>query len=70
MPWYDQYYAAIMPYTYFLDGLLKGYFMQLPIPYFSKELWILGLMSGGFLSISILVYQFKINKKRIHVSVD
>lgn len=62
MPWYDQYYAAIMPYTYFLDGFLKGYFMQLPVKYFSKELWVLGLMSFGFISLSIFIYQFKINR--------
>jgi ABC-2 type transport system permease protein len=61
MPWYDQYYAAIMPYTYFLDGFLKGYFMHLPPSYFSKELWILGLMSIAFISLSIIVYQFKID---------
>ncbi|QCX52740.1 ABC transporter permease [Elizabethkingia sp. JS20170427COW] len=62
MPWYDQYYAAIMPYTYFLDGFLKGYFMQLPLEYFSKEMWILGLMSLIFISLTIFIYQFKINK--------
>ena len=62
MPWYDQYYAAIMPYTYFLDGFLKGYFMHLPLSYFSKELWILGLMSVGFISLAIILYQFKINR--------
>ncbi len=69
MPWYDQYYAAIMPYTYFLDGFLKGYFMQLPVRYFSKELWILGLMSFGFISLSILAYQFKINRKISNVQI-
>jgi ABC-2 type transport system permease protein len=63
MPWYDQYYAAIMPYTYFLDGFLKGYFMQLPVSYFSKELWILGGMSFVFITLSIFLYQFKINGK-------
>src|SRR5690606_10584932 len=30
MPWYDQYYALIMPYTPFLDGFFKVYFMELP----------------------------------------
>lgn len=49
MPWYDQYYAAVMPYTYFLDGFLKGYFMQLPIKYFQQELLILGGMALVFL---------------------
>ncbi|MBS1549633.1 MAG: ABC transporter permease [Bacteroidetes bacterium] len=61
MPWYDQYYAAIMPYTYFLDGFLKGYFMHLSPSYFSKELGILALMTAVFISLTVVVYQKKIN---------
>ncbi|MXO04553.1 ABC transporter permease [Flavobacterium sp. HBTb2-11-1] len=42
MPWYDQYYALIMPYTSFLDGFFKVYYMNLPLKYalgdFSKLL--------------------------------
>lgn len=63
MPWYDQYYAAIMPYTYFLEGFLKAYYMQLPWRYFSRELLILVLMIAVFFSLAIVIYQRKINRK-------
>ncbi len=71
MPWYDQYYAAIMPYTYFLDGFLKGYFMQLSPRYFTSELLILSVMSILFVSLSVVIVQFKINRNiNIHVQIN
>lgn len=63
MPWYDQYYALLMPYTHFLEGFLKSYFMQLPLKYYLQELWTLGLMIFVFFTLAILVYQRKINRK-------
>ncbi|URM35614.1 ABC transporter permease [Flavobacterium anhuiense] len=48
MPWYDQYYALIMPYTSFLDGFFKVYYMNLPLKYalgdFSKLLLFCAVM--------------------------
>lgn len=61
MPWYDQYYALIMPYTPFLDAFFKSYYMNLPLHYANTELNKLLLFSlvmfptAGFL----LKAQFK-----------
>jgi len=63
MPWYDQYYAELMPYTHFLDGFIKAYFMQLPFDYYTKEMLILCVMIFIFFGGSILVYRQKINRK-------
>lgn len=38
MPWYDQYYATIMPYTPFLDAFFKSYYMNLPLHYANHEI--------------------------------
>ncbi|MBE9600972.1 ABC transporter permease [Pedobacter sp. MC2016-24] len=38
MPWYDQYYATIMPYTPFLDAFFKVYYMDLPLRYAQADL--------------------------------
>jgi ABC-2 type transport system permease protein len=38
MPWYDQYYAWLMPFTPFLDGFFKVYFMELPLRYAYPEM--------------------------------
>lgn len=38
MPWYDQYYATIMPYTPFLDAFFKSYYMNLSLHYSQNEL--------------------------------
>ena len=38
MPWYDQYYANIMPYTAFLDGYIKAYNMNISLGYALPEI--------------------------------
>ncbi|NSL86477.1 ABC transporter permease [Chitinophaga sp. Mgbs1] len=38
MPWYDQYYAALMPLTPFVDAFFKAYFMDLPLRYMWPEM--------------------------------
>ncbi|MEX6685932.1 ABC transporter permease [Danxiaibacter flavus] len=38
MPWYDQYYANIMPYTAFLDGYIKVYSMNIDLKYAQPEI--------------------------------
>ncbi|UOE37569.1 ABC transporter permease [Chryseobacterium oryzae] len=61
MPWYDQFYADIMPYTHFLDGFIKLYFMELPLSYASPEMVKLLVFIGITFPLSILFFQKKIN---------
>jgi ABC-2 type transport system permease protein len=61
MPWYDQFYAEIMPYTHFLDGFIKIYFMKLPISYAMPEIYKLLIFIGITFSITILFFQNKVN---------
>lgn len=62
MPWYDQIYADIMPYTHFLDGFIKLYFMELPIRYVYTEMIRLLIFIGVTFPVAIVVFQKKINK--------
>ncbi|MFL9485589.1 ABC transporter permease [Chitinophagaceae bacterium LWZ2-11] len=62
MPWYDQYYANIMPYTAFLDGFFKVYYMNLPLSYVSLEIGKLLLFAGITFSLAILSFQIKLKK--------
>ncbi len=61
MPWYDQFYAEIMPYTHFLDGFIKVYFMKLPISYAMPEIYKLLLFIGITFSVAILFFQNKVD---------
>ncbi|WEK70369.1 MAG: ABC transporter permease [Candidatus Chryseobacterium colombiense] len=61
MPWYDQFYAEIMPYTHFLDGFIKVYFMKLPISYAMPEIYKLLIFIGVTFSLAILFFQNKVN---------
>ncbi|MPS63419.1 MAG: ABC transporter permease [Chryseobacterium sp.] len=61
MPWYDQFYAEIMPYTHFLDGFIKVYFMKLPISYAMPEIYKLLLFIGVTFSVAILFFQNKVD---------
>ncbi|GAB3016157.1 ABC transporter permease [Niabella terrae] len=65
MPWYDQFYANLMPYTPFLDGFIKIYFMELPLRYALKESGILLLFTALSLAASVLLLQRKINQTKI-----
>lgn len=62
MPWYDQFYADIMPYTHFLDGFIKLYFMELPLRYATPEMIRLLVFTGITFPVAILFFQRKINR--------
>jgi ABC-2 type transport system permease protein len=62
MPWYDQYYASIMPYTPFLDGFFKVYYMNLPLRYAGEEMGKLCLFIVFTWSVAILVCQQRLKK--------
>lgn len=62
MPWYDQLYANIMPYTHFLDGYIKVYFMKLPLRYATPELVTLTLFIVISIPVAIVFFQQKINR--------
>lgn len=62
MPWYDQIYADIMPYTHFLDGFIKLYFMELPLQYATPEMIRLMVFIGITFPVAILFFQRKINR--------
>ena len=62
MPWYDQFYADIMPYTHFLDGFIKLYFMELPLSYATPEIFKLLVFIGITFPLSIVFFQRKVNQ--------
>jgi len=62
MPWYDQLYADIMPYTHFLDGFIKLYFMELPLRYAAPEMVKLMLFIGITFPVAIVFFQRKVNR--------
>ncbi|WP_143306809.1 ABC transporter permease [Chitinophaga vietnamensis] len=62
MPWYDQYYAAILPFTPFMDAFFKVYFMQLPLFYAYKEIGHLVLFILITLPLAIFFFQRRLNK--------
>lgn len=59
MPWYDQYYAMLMPYSSFLDGFVKVYTMHLPIFYALNEMVVLLL----FIVLTFPLATFVLSKK-------
>jgi ABC-2 type transport system permease protein len=63
MPWYDQYYAYLMPYSSFLDGFVKLYQMELPFVYALHEMGILLLFILLTFPAALLVLKFKIRKE-------
>lgn len=66
MPWYDQYYAAIMPYTPFLDAFFKLYFMELPLRYAGPEALRLLLFIGFTFFIAVFFLQKRFQKTPYH----
>lgn len=63
MPWYDQFYAKLLPYTHFLDGFIIGYYMDMPIRYFKSQLFILAIFIVVFFALATLVFQWRINRQ-------
>ena len=65
MPWYDQYYAWVMPYSSFLDGFVKLYQMQLPFRYALYEMGVLAIFIMVTFPMALLVLRIKIRKEYI-----
>lgn len=65
MPWYDQYYAWLMPFTPFLDGFFKVYFMQLPLHYVHKEIGQLLIYIIITFPVALLFLQRRLNKLQL-----
>jgi len=65
MPWYDQYYANIMPYTHFLDAFFKVYYMDLSLWYARTEIGYLLLFIAITFSIAIILYQQQLNRIKL-----
>ncbi|UWY26930.1 ABC transporter permease [Flavobacterium sp. TR2] len=61
MPWYDQYYALIMPYTSFLDGFFKVYYMNLPLKYALGDLSKLLLFCVVMYPTAMLLFKRQFN---------
>lgn len=61
MPWYDQYYALIMPYTAFLDGFFKVYYMNLPLKYAQGEVAKLLLFCLVMYPTAMLLFKRQFN---------
>lgn len=61
MPWYDQYYALIMPYTAFLDGFFKVYYMNLPLKYAHGEVAKLLLFCAVMYPTAMLLFKRQFN---------
>ncbi|MEJ2901470.1 ABC transporter permease [Pedobacter panaciterrae] len=64
MPWYDQYYATIMPYTPFLDAFFKVYYMNLPLHYAQADLNKLLLFCAVMFPTAILLFQRQFNTSK------
>ncbi|NIG56082.1 ABC transporter permease [Chitinophaga sp. Cy-1792] len=66
MPWYDQFYAYLMPFTPFLDSFFKVYFMELPLKYCYTEISHLMIFIVVTYPVAIIVYQRKIKTALQH----
>jgi ABC-2 type transport system permease protein len=62
MPWYDQFYAHIMPYSWFLEGFIKVYSMGLPLAYARQEMAALLVFIIIAYPAAILIFQRQCNK--------
>ncbi len=62
MPWYDQYYAMIMPYSSFLDAFVKVYNMQLPLIYALPECGKMMLFIAVTFFVAIVLFQYQLNR--------
>ncbi|MBS0029580.1 ABC transporter permease [Chitinophaga sp. 22321] len=65
MPWYDQYYAWLMPFTPFLDGFFKVYFMELPLHYVYKETGQLLIYIVITFPLALFFLQRRMNKLKL-----
>lgn len=67
MPWYDQYYAMVMPYSSFLDGFVKVCTMHLPFHYALNEISVLLLFIVLTFPLATLILKRKIGKEYIRL---
>lgn len=65
MPWYDQYYAVLMPYTHFVDAYFKIGSMNLPLQYVTKEITVLLAFIVISFLLASMVYGSKIRKQQL-----
>jgi ABC-2 type transport system permease protein len=65
MPWYDQYYACIMPFTFFLDAFFKLYFMELPLRYAYTEMGYILIFIIVTYPLAIILFQWRLNKLEV-----
>lgn len=70
MPWYDQYYATIMPYTPFLDAFFKVYYMNLPLHYAQADLNKLLLFCAVMFPTAVLLFQRQFNTSLHETAVE
>ncbi|WP_316814930.1 ABC transporter permease [Pedobacter nyackensis] len=64
MPWYDQYYATIMPYTPFLDAFFKVYYMNLPMNYAQADINKLLLFCAVMFPTAVILFQQQFNTSK------
>lgn len=64
MPWYDQYYATIMPYTPFLDAFFKVYYMNLPMHYAQADINKLLLFCLVMFPTAVILFQQQFNTSK------
>ncbi|TKC59301.1 ABC transporter permease [Pedobacter hiemivivus] len=64
MPWYDQYYATIMPYTPFLDAFFKVYYMNLPMRYAQADIYKLLLFCIVMFPTALILFQRQFNTSK------
>lgn len=62
MPWYDQFYARLMPYSWFLDGFIKVYSMEQPLRYARHEIAALLVFMIIAYPLATLVFQRQCTK--------
>lgn len=70
MPWYDQYYATIMPYTPFLDAFFKLYYMNLPLHYAQADINKLLLFCVVMFPTAIILFQRQFNMSNYEQEVE
>lgn len=65
MPVYDQFYAKLLPYTPFLDGFLKSYFMGLKVTYYMPAILSLLAFIGIAFPLAYWILNQKIRKANV-----
>lgn len=64
MPWYDQIYAHLMPFTPFLEGFLRIYFMELPLGYILKDMDVLLLFILATFPAAVIILHNQLKRQK------